>query len=211
MRLYGEDGFALLALLIAFWVPISNTIAVGVLASAVESSADEKAGTRLRLTPAVIFTHTLKTAASNPLIIATVSGLICNVFSVPLPATLTELLHRLGSASLALGLLCIGAGLRTHGLRESLALITANTAVKLVLLPGVAALLAYFFGITGMTAGIVILFAAMPTAQSCYVMTASMGGNAPLVAGITTAHTLVSMVTLSIWSAFLLSAFPVWE
>ncbi len=35
LRLFGDEGFALLALLIAFWVPISNTIAVSVLANAV--------------------------------------------------------------------------------------------------------------------------------------------------------------------------------
>lgn len=34
LRLFDEEGFALLALLIAFWVPISNTIAVGVLVKA---------------------------------------------------------------------------------------------------------------------------------------------------------------------------------
>ena len=30
-----------------------------------------------------------------------------------------------------------------------------------------------------MAHAVVILFAALPTAQSCYVMTAAMGGNAP--------------------------------
>ena len=35
LKLFGDQGFALLALLIAFWVPISNTIAVSALAGAV--------------------------------------------------------------------------------------------------------------------------------------------------------------------------------
>ncbi|MBS5791505.1 hypothetical protein [Duodenibacillus massiliensis] len=42
-------------------------------------------------------------------------------------------------------------------------------------------------------------------AQSCYVMTASMRGNAAAVANVTTAQTLVSMVTLSVWCAFVLA------
>ena len=44
-----------------------------------------------------------------------------------------------------------------------------------------------------------MIFAMLPTAQSCYVMTASMRGNAPLVAGITTAHTLAAIVTIPCW------------
>ena len=44
-----------------------------------------------------------------------------------------------------------------------------------------------------------MIFAMLPTAQSCYVMTASMKGNAPLVAGITTAHTLAAIVTIPVW------------
>lgn len=43
VKLFGDEGFALLALLIAFWVPISNTIAVAALAAAV-ARRDAEAG-----------------------------------------------------------------------------------------------------------------------------------------------------------------------
>lgn len=49
-------------------------------------------------------------------------------------------------------------------------------------------------------AGVLLLFAALPTAQSCYVMTASMRGDASSVANVTTAQTLVSMATLTVWT-----------
>ncbi|HAB82427.1 MAG TPA: AEC family transporter, partial [Sutterella wadsworthensis] len=42
-------------------------------------------------------------------------------------------------------------------------------------------------------AGVVILFAALPTAQSCYVMTAAMHGNAPAVAAATSLQTLAAI------------------
>ncbi|WP_302446146.1 hypothetical protein [Sutterella wadsworthensis] len=42
-------------------------------------------------------------------------------------------------------------------------------------------------------------FAALPTAQSCYVMTAAMHGNAPAVAAATSLQTLAAIVTLPIW------------
>ena len=57
----------------------------------------------------------------------------------------------------------------------------------------------YAFGLAPTEAG-VLLFAALPTAQSCYVMTASMRGDAASVAHVTTAQTLVSMATLPVWT-----------
>ena len=59
-------------------------------------------------------------------------------------------------------------------------------------------------------AGVAILFAARPTAQSCYVMTASMKGDAPSVANVTTAQTLAAMATLPFWiSTVLIGLSPI--
>lgn len=58
----------------------------------------------------------------------------------------------------------------------------------------------YAFGLAPTEAGVLLLFAALPTAQSCYVMTASMRGDAASVANVTTAQTLVSMATLLVWT-----------
>ena len=54
-------------------------------------------------------------------------------------------------------------------------------------------------GLPPAAAGGVIIFAALPTAQSCYVMTAAMHGNAPAVAAAASLQTLAAIVTLPIW------------
>jgi predicted permease len=41
-----------------------------------------------------------------------------------------------------------------------------------------------------------VLFAAMPTASSAYVLAARLGGHASFVAGLVTVSTLLAMVTL---------------
>ena len=97
--LLGNEGFALLSLLIAIWVPISNTIAVMTLSFATNSEPSFNAFNRL------------KDVAKNPLIIATVTGLLFNLLSIPLPQIINIFIGYLSSAALALGLLCIGAGL----------------------------------------------------------------------------------------------------
>lgn len=65
-------------------------------------------------------------------------------------------------------------------------------------------------GLDPVEAGVAILFAALPTARSCYVMTASMKGDAPSVANVTTAQTLAAMATLPFWiSTVLIGLSPI--
>jgi predicted permease len=43
----------------------------------------------------------------------------------------------------------------------------------------------------------------MPTASSCYVLAARMGGNGPFVAGLVTVSTLLGMASIPVWLAVL--------
>lgn len=220
-RIGGDEALALLALLIAVWVPISNALATAELARAVakadgvegaaEGAADGgakngKGGAQpgTMLTGRALLRKTLRGVVTNPLILATVGGLLWKALGITLPATLVQTLKHLGDASLALGLLCIGAGLTAGALRKYARLIAAATFERLVAAPVAALLvtsaLALFWPLSPMGAAVVLLFAALPTAQSCYVMASAMGGNAPAVAGVTTAHILASAVTLPLWT-----------
>lgn len=145
---------------------------------------------------------TVKAVAKNPLIIATVLGHVFNVAGFRLPDPVRHFLSGLGGASLAMGLLCIGAGLRFESLRESRVLLAAGAFQRLMVLPAIAAASTAFFGLTGAAAGVVLIFAMLPTAQSCYEMTAAMRGDAPAVAGATTLQTLAAMATIPFWIAF---------
>lgn len=217
-RIGGDEALALLALLIAVWVPISNALATAELARAVAKAEGDpesgnnggemngKEGNRphATLTGRALLRKTLHGVVTNPLILATVGGLLWKGCGLPLPGTLVQTLKHLGDASLALGLLCIGAGLTAGALRKYARLIAAATVERLVAAPVTALLvtsaIAFCFPLPPMGAAVVLLFAALPTAQSCYVMASAMGGNAPAVAGVTTAHILASAVTLPLWT-----------
>ena len=202
-RLFGNEGSALLALLIAVWVPISNAIAVAVLAHAVakrDASNGHLAGQR----PSVLIS-TVRAVVGNPLIIATLLGLLFNTLGVKLPGVALATLKHLGSASLAMGLLCIGAGMRLGALRSCGLLLAAAAFQRLVLVTIGGLLVLHFMPLAALPAGVVILFASLPTAQSCYVMTANMRGDAAAVANLTTLQTLASMITLPIWIELLIA------
>ena len=104
-----------------------------------------------------------------------------------------------------MGLLCIGAGLRLQAFRGHGALIVASTIERLMVVPAIAWGMGAVFGLSSVQAGVLLLFAALPTAQSCYVMTATMRGDAASVAGVTTAQTLAAMATLPVWTALIQS------
>jgi malonate transporter len=178
--LAGSRGVALLALIIAICVPLANLFAVYALARHQDL-------------------HLGRELARNPLILATVAGLVTNLLGWHLPAAAASFAQRLGSASLALGLLCIGAGLTLAAVQAAPRVLGYFIAVKLALFPLAAYGLVQMLGLSGTTAQIVILFAALPTASSAYVLAARMGGNAAPVAFIVTVQTLLAMLTLPLW------------
>jgi malonate transporter and related proteins len=180
--LFGARGVALMALIVAFVVPLANMLAVYALAR------QQRIGVWRQL-------------VRNPLIIATVLGLLCNQFGVHIPGPLAMFLGRLGTASLALGLICIGAGLTLAAVHENRGLIAYFVVAKLLVFPALAWAGVLLFGLEGVRAQVVMLFAALPTASSSYVLAARMGGKAASVAVIITVQTCLSIVTLPLWVA----------
>ena len=178
--LFGARGVALMALIVAFVVPIANVLAVFALAR------QQRVGIWRQL-------------VRNPLIIATVTGLLCNQLGIEMPAPLALFLGRLGTASLALGLICIGAGLTLAAVHENRGLMAYFVAAKLLVFPGLAWVGIRLFDLEGVPAEVVLLFSALPTASSAYVLAARMGGKAAPVAVIITVQTCLSIVTLPVW------------
>lgn len=178
--LLGAKGVALLALILAVCVPLANVFAVYALAH------HRKTGLAREL-------------ATNPLIVSTVAGLASNLLGWKLPALAAGFLAKLGSASLALGLMCIGAGLTLAGIHAQRGLIAYFSAVKLAVFPLLALVFARAVGLGSLEPQLIVLFAALPTASTTYVLAARLGGNAAPVAATVTAQTLVSMATMPFW------------
>lgn len=190
-RAAGSEGLAVTAVLLSLSVPLANFLAVFFLADSFHP------------------VKLLKELSRNPLIIATVIGLALNLLGATPPDLIYTILDRASSASLALGLLCVGAGLNFSGItsRSSRNQSIAVTGIKLVALPAVTWLLCWSMDISGTKRDIAVLFASLPTATSAYILAARMGGNGPLAAGMVSISTLASMGTITAWYA-LLRAFP---
>lgn len=179
-RLAGEEGVALMALISGCLVPIANAAAVWALAKHSE-------------------THLFKEIIKNPLIIATVLGLSSNLLSLTMPDYIAMSLQRLGAASIALGLLSVGAGLMWIENKKDGALIAYWTVVKLMIAPAIALTVGRLMDLPPAQLTIVVLFGALPTATSAYVLANRMKGDGPLVAACISVMTLLASLTLPIW------------
>lgn len=186
LNMCGREGFALMALFTSFWVPISSSIAVTMLAKA-------------RAGRGVTFLGICKEIGKNPLILSTTAGLLYNVAGFGIAAPVELVLTRLGSASLALGLLAIGAALRFDAMCHFKLTVVLSVVLRLLIVPIVCLAFCRFFDLDVLSTTVLFIFAALPTANSCYILAVNMGGNGPLVAAITTAQTLAAMATMPVW------------
>ena len=176
----GAQGQTTMALIVGFAVPIANLAAVCGLARHGNNGL-------------------LKELLRNPLLIATLLGLAGNLAGLHLPTPVDTVLARLGSASLALGILCVGASLSWQGGQGQGRLITWTLVVKLLLSPLAAIATARLVGLSDADSRILLLFAALPTASSAYVLAMRMGGDGRLVALVISLGTLLSVATLPMW------------
>lgn len=136
--------------------------------------------------------------ALNPLLLACLAGFAISLAG-GLPAGLAPLARALGQASIALGLLCVGAALSLGAMRDRLPLQLATCVIKLVLVPGMVLLLGRALGLEPLALSAALVFMALPTATTSYVMARAMGGDAPLMAALTTLEHLVAILTLPLW------------
>jgi hypothetical protein len=141
--------------------------------------------------------------ARNPLIQATVAGLSWNLAGLPVPEPVQQFLGRLSEATVASGLLTVGAALRWRTTVRGLASETYFIAVKLLAVPLVAWWAGRWLGLQGMYFGVVVAFAALPTASSAYILAARMGGDSAGVAWLISVGTLAAMVTMTVWLSIL--------
>jgi malonate transporter and related proteins len=112
------------------------------------------------------------------------------------PQWLQPTLSRIGQAGLVMGLMAAGAGMQLMDLKQAKALAVAMLAVRHLAAPLVAALLVLALDLPALEATVLLIFAAVPTASSCYVLAASMGYNGGLVAALVTLSTLAALASL---------------
>ena len=178
-KVAGAEGAALIAVLVGVCVPLLNVAAVYPMSRQGQG----------KLLPQLV---------RNPLILGTLSGLVASVLGFRMPEWLLPMTSRLGQAGLTLGLMTAGAGMQLGTMMQSKRLAGAMLSIKHLAMPLAAVGIAWGLGLEAAPATVLLMFAALPTASSCYVLAARMGFDGPYVAGLVTLSTLLGMASLSL-------------
>jgi malonate transporter and related proteins len=180
--LFGQQGLTLAALMLALMVPTVNVLSVWSL------TAERGVSARSLLLPIL----------KNPLILACIGGALANLSGVGLPGGSDRLLGLLAAASLPLGLLCVGAALKPEQLGREVPALAWNSGLRLLAMPLLAWAVAYGLRLPAMESSVLVLFFALPTAPTAYVLTRQLGGDSQLMVGIITLQTLLAAGSLSL-------------
>jgi malonate transporter len=180
--LFGTQGVALAAICNAAIVPTVNVLCVLVFARHGTVQLDARA--------------ILRQLVTNPLLLACSGGILLQALDLRIPPGLEPALRALGAASLPLGLLCVGAALNFSSARQWAGPVAASSSVKFLVMPLATVGAGLALGLNGPAFTTALLFQAMPTASSAYILARQLGGDAPLMAGITATQTVIAAAAI---------------
>lgn len=181
--LYGADGIAIVAIIIAYMIILTNVMSVLALDIYLKGN--------IRNISSIV-----KNIFKNPLILGCLIGVLLNRVNTFIPTSCVHFLDYLGNASLPLSLMCVGAGLSfQHLYRKRMAVLSASLS-KLIILPVIAFILLSAFNVAGLPKLIAMLYSSVPCAGNAYILAQQMGGDAETMAAIISATTLLSILTI---------------
>jgi malonate transporter and related proteins len=186
--LYGEEGTALVALGFGPVVAFVNLISVSVLARWGDNDVKADIG------------GALGEVSRNPLVLASLAGLVANLSGVThFMGHALDALGLLGRAAMQIALISVGAALSFGEITRSPVTLTLGVISKLLIAPAQMFLVGYLLNLPPMLIAVSVGVASMPSAPASYVLAREMGGDAPLMAGIVTATTVLALITIPFW------------
>lgn len=184
---FGEEGLARAGIVLGGIVPLMSLLAViGLLMPHETKDAGKHRG------------HLVREIICNPLIFASIIGIVWSLLSLPMPEVMDSALHIVTGMTLPLALISIGASFSPGKLRGDMGKALMATVMKLVMMPLLTAVILWFIGVRGEDLAIGVLLAATPTAMAAYIMAEQMKGDSELSGAIIMLSTLLSPVTFTI-------------
>lgn len=184
--MFGAEGLQTAVLGSALLVPVVNVVMVTSLAMMLGGNAGSRIG------------RTLRELIRNPLILSILAGVAFNLMGLRHVPVLHDTALVLGQGALPVMLLCVGANLRLQGLRAAVGPVFWAAVGKLVVFPLVVAGAIWLIGPPLIVAQVAMIYAALPVAVAAYSLARQMGGDAPLMATMITAQTIIAFVTIPV-------------
>lgn len=185
LSLCGEENAGITSLLIAVIVPMFNFLAVIIL----ESFRGGK----------IQIGKIIKGIISNPLILASLCGIIFLLLGIKLPKAVDKSISDMSKVATPLALFILGGSFKVSNVRNNIKPILIGTLGKLVLVPGIFIPIAIWIGFRGVELASVMIMLAAPTAVSSFTMAEQMDGDGELAAQLVVFTSALAVITIFLW------------
>ncbi|MEL6374444.1 MAG: AEC family transporter [Pseudomonadota bacterium] len=192
---FGDAAAVPIALLVAIHSPL-----LWLLATAHMEVADTEGDVR----PLTMLTHLVQDLARNPIILALFAGIAWRLLGLPLPDVVERTLRLLGEAGVPGALVALGLSLTGFRIAGQLPTLATINVLKLAAMPVFAWVLAGpVFALDRVDAGVVVLFAAMPTGANAFLFATRYQRAANSASGAVALGTVLAALTVSALVAIL--------
>jgi len=136
--------------------------------------------------------------ARNPLMIGIGFGVVWRFTGLGLNPVVDKTIELLAQAGSPAALIALGINLFRFEVKGEMGSVVVMSALKLLAMPATAYLLAKLLGLPPVAAGVIVLFAAMPTGANAYIFAAQYQRLVNPVSGAVALGTLLAAVTLPV-------------
>lgn len=183
--LVGADQLGTVSIMIAVIVPIFNMLAIVVL----EVFRGQK--------PKPL--HVLGQIVKNPLVIASVLGVLTLLLGIRLPYVIEQTVKNISGIASPLQLFLLGAFFQFSGLKKYRRELTAVSIGKLIVSPALFLGLGALLGFRDVAFVSLLGIFASPNAVNSFTMAQQMGGDAELAGDIVVVTSAASILTMFLW------------
>lgn len=189
--LYGDAGLGIVSILTVVTIPTFNILAVIIL-----EYYSGKEISRKKL---------IKQVSKNPLVIATVIGIIFLASGIKLPKPIYKSLNDISKIATPLAFIVLGAELKFGNMLKNIKYLIFVDFLKLVVNPLISISIGKVLGFQGAEIVALLAMTACPTAVSSFTMAKEMNVDGDLAGEIVATTSLVSIATIFCWILILKS------
>ncbi|QND53506.1 AEC family transporter [Phyllobacterium sp. 628] len=195
LGVYGQDGFAILSLIVAIHMP--SVMAASITLHEIALRRDGVLDGERSLHKVV--TSFFRSLLRNPFVLGILGGWIWRWSGLQLPVVVDSLVELLGSVAGPVALFAMGMGLKKFGISGQLAASLVIAMIKLFIMPAVVLAMALLIDLTPFTAKIAVISAALPAGVNSYLIATKFGTGQALASNSMVVATALSAVSMVFW------------
>ena len=183
--LYGKEGLGVVSILTIIIIPTFNTLAVIIL--------EYYSGKEISIKK--LFKQVLK----NPLILASIIGVIFIVFKITIPKPIYKTLVDISKIATPLAFIVLGGELKFGNMLKNIKYLISVNILRLIVNPIITLGVGRLLGFDGAEIVALLALSACPTAVSSFTMAKEMGADGDLAGEIVATTSIFSILTIFCW------------